>query len=149
MRHRFWQLGFVMAFIWLITFAGASEPLKPPSADTLPADIAVAWFELLYDVVRAENVSPPQAARLYGFAAVTLYEAIVPGSSTHRSLVGQLNELATLPQPKRLRQYHWPTVANSALASIIRTLFPAASQASQEAITTLEQAFATALQDGV
>jgi hypothetical protein len=149
MRHRFWHLGFVMAFIWLITFAGASEPLKPPSADTLPADIAVAWFELLYDVVRAENVSPPQAARLYGFAAVTLYEAIVPGSSTHRSLVGQLNELATLPQPKRLRQYHWPTVANSALASIIRTLFPAASQASQEAITTLEQAFATAFQDGV
>jgi hypothetical protein len=79
--------------------------------------VAVAWFDLLYDVVKAEQVTPPQAARIYGLAAVALYEAIVPGSFTHRSLVGQLNELVAVPQPERFRRYHWPTVANSVLSS--------------------------------
>ena len=43
---------------------------------------------------------------MYSIAAVTLYEAIVPGSREHRSLVGQLNELAAMPQPKLHTQYH-------------------------------------------
>jgi hypothetical protein len=146
MRPRIWQLGFVMTAIWCILFAHASESGQYHAADALPADIAVAWFDLVYDVVRAENVAPPQAARIYGLTAVTLYEAIVPGSSTHRSLVGQLNELTTLPQPKPLRPYHWPAVANSALASLTRALLLAASQASIEAVTTLEQAFAATFQ---
>lgn len=55
------------------------------------------WFDLLYDVVKTEQSSPPVASRIYGIAAVALYEAIVPGSLENRSLVGQLNALSPVP----------------------------------------------------
>jgi hypothetical protein len=73
----------------------------------------------------------------------------VPGSRAHRSLVGQLNALTSVPQPTPHRPYHWPTVANTALAAAIRALLPEASPASLEAIHALEQAFAAAFQAGV
>ena len=149
MKRSLIPLGLAVTLVGLLSVARAEEiPISPPT-ESFPATVAVAWFDLLYDVVKAEHVTPPQAARIYGLAAVALYEAIAPGSFTHRSLVGQLNELVAVPQPERFRRHHWPTVANSALSSMIRTLFPAASQASLEAIMALERAFATAFQDGV
>src|SRR2546425_9731615 len=48
---------------------------RPKTADKFNAKVAVAWFDLLYDLVKAENLSPPVAARTYGIASVTLYEA--------------------------------------------------------------------------
>ena len=111
------------------------------SANTSDAEVAVAWFDLLYDIVRAESLSPPVAARTYGIASITLYEAIVPGSRHHQSLVGQLNALSFLPQPERHKSYHWPAVANGALATILRHLFPSASAESIAAIEALAQHF--------
>jgi hypothetical protein len=73
----------------------------------------------------------------------------VPGSREHQSLVGQLNALTAVPQPTRHRRYHWPTVANTALAAAIRALFAEASPAALAAIDALEQAFAAAFQASV
>ena len=63
------------------------------SADSFSSEVASSWFELLYDVVKAERSAPPQASRIYGISAVALYESIVEGAETNRSLVGQLNGL--------------------------------------------------------
>ena len=49
-------------------------------ADEFPSEIASTWFELLYDVVKAERTPPPSASRIYGVAAVALYESIVAGT---------------------------------------------------------------------
>jgi len=65
------------------------------------------------------------------------------------SLVGQLNDLTSLPQPQPHKKYHWPTVANSALATILRQLFPNASAGSLAAIAALEQHFASEFQSEV
>jgi hypothetical protein len=112
---------------------------RPRNAERVGAEVAVAWFDLLYDVVRAEKLSPPVAARVYGIAGITLYDAVVPGARRHRSLIGQLNGLPSLPRPRRGKAYHWPTVANSALAAVTRQLLPEASASSLAAIETLEQ----------
>ena len=122
---------------------------NPTTADDFPSDVASVWFDLLYDVVKNEQSSPPVASRIYGIAAVTLYEAIVPGSREHRSLVGQLNDFAAVPQPKPHTQYHWPTVAHSALARAVRGLFPNASQGSLDAINALEHALTAEFQSSV
>src|SRR5262249_43248257 len=89
---------------------------------------------------------PPPASRIYGITAVALYEAIVVGTEQNRSLVGQLNGLASVTPPEKNKKYHWPTVANAALANTIRGLFPAPSQASLDAIDSLEQGFASSAQ---
>jgi hypothetical protein len=63
----------------------------------------------------AEATASPPAARIYGIAAVALYDAVVPGTVHHRSLIGQLNALAAVLQPKKYGKHHWPIVANAAL----------------------------------
>jgi PAP2 superfamily len=122
------------------------EVLPPEPPDDAPAEVAVTWFDLFYDVVKAEQMAPPPAARLYGLMAVALYEALAPGSRLHRSLAGQLNDLAWIPRPRPFRPYHWPTVANTALASTARGLLPAASPSALAAIDALEQTFAEEFQ---
>jgi hypothetical protein len=146
-RRVVWLLAVVplLVALWLGTGAGH----HPQAPDDVPSEVASVWFDQLYDLVKAERITAPPASRIYGLATITLYEAIVPGSREHRSLVGQLNALAAVPQPTRHRQHHWPTMANTALAAMIRTLVPEASPASLEAIDALEQAFAAAFQSSV
>lgn len=126
------------------TWADLKENKKP--GDDFPSAVASSWFELLYDVVKAERTAPPQASRIYGITAVALYEAIVAGTEENRSLVGQLNGLTSVPQPKKNRKHHWPTVANTTLANTIRGLFPTISPASLNLINNLEQSFAAQFQ---
>ena len=145
-------------------FGGATEavisPTSPSSASTTPlpqptsseltpagltlakdfdAEVPTAWFDLAYRLVRDEKLVPPVAARLFGYAGVALYEAVAPGVPGNRSLAGQLNELPPLPQPDPQLAYHWPTVANAALATLFRTMFASASGDSQRAIADLEE----------
>ncbi|PYT08358.1 MAG: hypothetical protein DMF49_05535, partial [Acidobacteria bacterium] len=116
------------------------------TADESGSEVASTWLDLLYDLIKAEKLSPPIASRIYGIAGVTLYESVVPGMPDHRSLAGQLNGLATLPQTELKKKYHWPTAANSAIAAIARNLLPAASETSLDAIDALEQHFARQFQ---
>jgi PAP2 superfamily len=146
-RHVAWLLAVVPLLMALWPRAGAGHP--PQAPDDVPSEVASVWFDQLYDLVKTEQITAPPASRIYSLAAVTLYEAIVPGSHEHRSLVGQLNALTAVPQPTRHWRHHWPTVANTALAAAIRALLPEASPASREAIDALEQAFAATFQASV
>jgi hypothetical protein len=110
----------------------------PQHAHREPSRAAWAWFDVLYDVVRNEALAPPQASRIYGVAAVALYEAVVPGARHHRSLAGQLNGLEALPRPPRGRPLHWPTTASAALGRTVRGLVPSLKPESLAAIEALE-----------
>lgn len=101
------------------------------------ARMATEWFRLLYDAVREEKLPPMVAARVYGYAAVALYESLVPGMPQHRSLAGQLNQLPPLPATRQGRAYHWPAVANTAMAEVVRGLMPEASAPTLAAIGSL------------
>jgi hypothetical protein len=115
--------------------AGREGPLP---ASAFGSEVATEWFDLALDLVqRTPGFSPPVASRAFGYAGVTLYEALVPGMPAHRSLAGQLNDLDSAPAPSD-PAYHWPTVANAALASILRSLFATASTESKAAMDSLE-----------
>jgi len=108
------------------------------------ASVATEWFDLYLELVQnTPGFTPPVAARAFGYAGVTLYEAIVPGMPEYQSLAGQLNELPELPQPESGVEYHWPTVANSALAGVTRQLFANAATEGRAAIDALEERFAS------
>jgi hypothetical protein len=124
------------------SWAWAALDQSKKSADEFPSDVASAWFELLYDVVKAQATPPPPASRIYGITSVALYESIVAGTEEHQSLVGQLNSLTAVPLPEKNKKYHWPTVANAVLASTIRGLYPTISQPALAVINNLEQSFA-------
>jgi hypothetical protein len=122
----------IIATLLLISLLSSSvmgSPLKGsrqrPALAAMPERIvATAWFDLyLYLIQQTEGFTPPVAARALGYAGVTLYEAVAPGLPDHRSLVGQLQELTALPQPIAGQRYHWPTVANNALATLAHEFF--------------------------
>lgn len=143
MVRRVLPLTLIVSLLFVNTGVFAQVELtKKISADDYPSEVASAWFELLYDVVKAERTSPPVASRVYGITAVAVYESIVTGTEANRSLVGQLNGLISVRHPKG-GKHHWPAVVNAVLASTIRGLYSTISQPSLDAINRLEETFAS------
>ena len=85
--------------------------------------VANAWMELLGDLIEQNGVSPPAAARAYGYASVTLYETARFGNPRLKSLQGQLNGLRNLPQPEPGQTYIWPLVTDVAMHWTLSDLF--------------------------
>ncbi len=122
-----------------------------PGADEFGAEVATTWFDKSLELVKATpGFSPPVTSRALAYAGLTLYEALVPGMDGFRSLGGTLPGLATLPATGRNRAYDWPTVANAALAAVLRGLFPSAQSAVVNALETrLEDSLRPSLPLGV
>jgi hypothetical protein len=129
------------------TFAGgvAGRPARAapgarfPRADEFDAAVATAWLDQALGLVRGTpGFSPPVASRAFCYAGIALYEALLPGLEGYRSLAGLLPGLGPLPAAGRNAAYDWPSVANAALASIHRSLFPTAPAQLQAAIDALE-----------
>lgn len=115
-----------------------------PGAEEYDHRVATAWFALLEDLIRqAPGFSPPVASRAIGYTAATLYEAIAPGMAHGRTLAGRLNGLEWTPPVEEGAAYHWPLVANSALASILRRLFAHGGASVRESIDLLERSMRT------
>lgn len=129
---------FLLFLLSLTTHAWSKDK---DSADHFPSDVASVWFDALYDVVKSEATSPPPGSRIYGVTAVALYESIVAGTKKNKSLVDQLNDLKSLPKIKKDKKYHWPTVANAALAQTIRGIFTSLKPENLDAINALETNF--------
>ena len=103
------------------------------------ATVAHEWTIALYDIVMAEGLTPPSAARVYAYAAIAAYETLVPGMPLHRSLAGQLNELDALPRPPGHGRLDWPAATAAAYAKIAGTLFARSGRAAtHDAIRALE-----------
>lgn len=87
------------------------------------ASVANAYFDLSYNTVKTELLTPPLASRTFGYTGVALYEALVGGMPGYQSMVGQLNEFDSAPSIDPALEYHWPTVANAALGRIMWGLY--------------------------
>jgi len=85
-------------------------------------------------------------SRYIGYNGVAVYEAIVPGMQGYQSLAGQLNGLGALPHIQNDKKYHWPSAANTALATMNRSFYTTASPYFKGLIDSLENAFNTQFQ---
>jgi len=127
----------------LVACQHTPKPPTPPLASQFPAEVATRWFELQLKLIRETPwFSPPVASRALGYSGVTLYETVVGGMPEYDSLVGQLNGLAALPRPAAGQTYHWAAAANSAMATLLRSLYPTARPRNLAAIDALEQQYA-------
>lgn len=118
---------------------GVAAVARPLAATQFDAAVPIAWFDLVNRLIRGTpGFSPPVASRALGCMGLGLYEAIVPGMAEHRSMAGVVRELPSMPATGQNAAYHWPSVANAALASMARGLFPTAPAALQAQIDDLE-----------
>lgn len=127
-----------------VTPARAQDLFSSVLADELDPHFAAEWMQTLYDRVMAEAINAPAAARLYGYAGITLYEAVVLGMPNNRSLSGQLTDMPDMPYPSEDQVLDWPTVANAALKT---TLIGLMGSTSQETVDAFNDLYARQLAD--
>nr|MCU0450381.1 phosphatidic acid phosphatase [Bernardetiaceae bacterium] len=88
----------------------------------------------LTDVIIHDVFSPPVAARIYTYASVAAYEAIVPAYPSYQSLAGKLNGLAPSPAPAPGEEYCLPLASTQAFLTVAKGLI-----FSKEKLVALEQ----------
>ncbi len=120
--------------------ARAQAPVEMPAAAAYSAAVATEWFQLALQLIQqTPGNSPPVASRTLAYLGLSLYESVLPGMPRHASLAGHLNELDSLPWAQPDEPLHWPSVANAALATMTRMMFPNASAENKARIDLLER----------
>ncbi len=95
-----------------------------PLASTYDSKFAIDWLWLSGKIVADESRdNPPQAARVYSYICITMYECLVQGMPMNRSLSGQLKDMPPMPVAYPIYEYDWPSVLTGAMPIMFRGLF--------------------------
>ncbi|QJD77553.1 vanadium-dependent haloperoxidase [Spirosoma rhododendri] len=76
----------------------------------------------LTEVVVHDIFSPPVASRIYAYANLAGYEALVPFDPNYQSLGGKLKRFQAGPQPEAGQQYCYPLASVRAFMTVARAL---------------------------
>lgn len=98
--------------------AGGQQAGEAAVAEAGEPERLHAAVKKLTDVMVYDIFSPPQAGRVYAYAAIAAYEAIAPGRPAYCSLAGQLNELEPVPQPEPGETYNLPLAGLHAFLTV-------------------------------
>ena len=110
--------------------------------NTFSSEAPQKWQAMQLRILRQPPGSNPYglfSIRNFAYCGIALYESVVPGMPAYQSLYGQLNGLPEMPSTERGKAYHWPTVANAALAYMNKHFYTAANAAAyQTSMDSLE-----------
>jgi hypothetical protein len=140
-QHKLLALSFVLLTLIACKKKDESPNSQSQQTATFSSDVVVRWLNQQLNMFRlplATGAAAPSADRAFAYAGIALYEAVVPGMPSNRSLSGQLNGFPQMPSTEPCKAYHWAASANAALAAINRSLFPSASQANKDSMNLLE-----------
>ena len=134
--------------VLLVGLSACSSPPERPTYTDQDVDVVTEWVEHLYGVIRVERISPPAAARIFGYSNIALYESMVHGLPELQSMEGQVNGLTALPAPDAEAQYDWLTVAITAQEHVVDTLLYEAQESSRIELAALAERQRTERRDG-
>ena len=66
---------------------------------------------VLTSTIKHDLFPPMIASRIYAYAHIAAYEALIAGTPQYQSLAGQLKGLTTLPKPEAGKEYCYPVVS--------------------------------------
>ncbi|MEO5906614.1 MAG: phosphatase PAP2 family protein, partial [Saprospiraceae bacterium] len=113
-----------MKSLLLLSLFLITTGLFSQNANTFDSKVPNDYYDFSLKLVKqTPGFTPPVAARAFGYTGLALYESIVPGILTHTSTQGIIYGLTDVTLPDAGADYHWPTVANNALATILDSLF--------------------------
>jgi PAP2 superfamily len=102
-------------------------------------DLATKWAEMtLFITKNTPGNSPTYSSRCLGYIGLTMYESIVKGYPTYKSLENQLDGLDSLPMLEKDKNYDWPLSLNAAEAFILKNIYNQTSDLNKRKIDSLE-----------
>ena len=129
----FMKLGFI-----LILFINIISCKQLPN-EIPDYEVAAQWADMtLYITKNTPANSPTFASRCLGYMGLAQYEAVVHGTSDHKSLAGQLNQLESLPLPNSEDSYNWLMVLNRSQSELLKSLYLQTSYENKLKIDSLE-----------
>jgi hypothetical protein len=108
--------------VTLLCVAACQQPSKDYQQKAENAAFLHAGVKRITDIIRHDIFAPPISARIYAYASVAGYEALVPGSPGYQSLAGQLNGLTPCPKPDAGKIYCFPLASANALLTVGKQL---------------------------
>jgi len=136
----------ILLLVFLLGLQSCKEDLATPfdqnDASDYSANVAIQWVTLQRDMVKSTaGFTPPVAARAYAYAALALYESVVPGMRNNISYKTSIQgyDGAGLPVKDDGKQYNWEISANAAMAAMMRNLFKTATAEKLATVDALEE----------
>lgn len=99
--------------------------------------LAHEWMDLAIKMVRQNDPPDPQAARAFGYLGLAIHESVVHGIPGGKSLSGQVNDLADMPQPDFSQIYDWGIVLCSAMKMVVPAVIDHISAQQRSSIEVL------------
>lgn len=134
----------VKCFLLLLSvlfFQNCDDQEPDPIDDDVNKSMPSRWADITLKTIRATPpFSPTFASRNLGYIGLTMYESVVNGSPTQKSLAGQLNGLDYLPLPEAGKEYNWALSLNAGQAFMLKSLYAHAPPAKLSSIDSLEAA---------
>ena len=87
------------------------------------SSIATDWMETIRAIVQSEGKNPPQASRIYAYASIAMYEAIVPGMGGYRSLGGQIPGMSPLAKKIKTGKVDYNLAVNETMHQVALQIF--------------------------
>lgn len=123
LKNFFLLMTLTLFVVFVFPAAAQDEPAESVLVSELDPAHLVDWTEMLYRRIEAESVSAPGGARIYGYAAVTQYEALLGGMPINITLAGQIHHLPDLPYWDEEAVYDWLSVLDGAMGTVLPELF--------------------------
>lgn len=111
----------LLAWVFMLSNCRKAEPGDYRNAAANPEYLHSAEQKLT-EVMVHDIFSPVVASRIYLYANLAAYEALVPAHPDYQSLAGQLRDLDSIPQPQKGQQYCHPLASLKAFMAIARSL---------------------------
>lgn len=108
--------------VFLIIVSCKSKTKQEYSKITNNADFIHDAYEKLTDVIIHDIFSPPVSSRIYVYASLAGYEALMAGNENYKSLAGQLHGLEAFPKTEEGKEYCNALASIKAIMTIARTL---------------------------
>jgi len=104
--------------------AGCQKAASPAEYNAKASNVAYynSALNKLTEVVIHDIFSPPVASRIYSYANLAGYEALVPFDPHYESLGGQLKRFQAPPKPEAGKEYCFPLASTRAFLTVARAL---------------------------
>ncbi|MEJ1242064.1 vanadium-dependent haloperoxidase [Chryseolinea sp. T2] len=116
------------------------------SARKYSSEVVERWLEVQTSMLYVATGNPFgfNPSRYMAYCGVALYEAILPGMPSYRTLSGQLTEMPAMPNPESGVEYYWPAAAHAALGTMTQKFFsPVTAAYNEQAVTALRDGLNT------
>ena len=117
------RFGCLLAF-GLAALAGCQKPASPAEYNAKAANPEYynSALNKLTQVVVHDIFSPPVASRIYSYANLAGYEALIPFDAQYESMGGKLKRFQSGPKPEAGKEYCFPLASTHAFLTVARAL---------------------------